>query len=161
MSLLSEEPVKSTDFSVADTEFRKARGVSMLQSIFPFWQYQSKQVVRPPGFEPGTRGWKPLVITPSLQARGPDELIASLNRFGWLKNLKASAYSIEYASKKKSWRNYNYFISSNKWPFVEDADGFNGSSHTHGGISISSILTTNVRNWDTNGFRSKSQIRHL
>ena len=40
------------------------------------------QMVRPPGFEPGTRGWKPLVITPSLQARGLGEHTLSLNRFG-------------------------------------------------------------------------------
>ncbi len=40
------------------------------------------RVVRPPGFEPGTRGWKPLVITPSLQARGLGEHTLSLNRFG-------------------------------------------------------------------------------
>ncbi len=39
-------------------------------------------MVRPPGFEPGTRGWKPLVITPSLQARGLGERMLSLNRFG-------------------------------------------------------------------------------
>ena len=40
------------------------------------------RVVRPPGFEPGTRGWKPLVITPSLQALGLAERMLSLNRFG-------------------------------------------------------------------------------
>ena len=40
------------------------------------------RVVRPPGFEPGTRGWKPLVITPSLQALGLAECMLSLNRFG-------------------------------------------------------------------------------
>ena|GEM_PF-3008363 len=40
------------------------------------------RMVRPPGFEPGTRGWKPLVITPSLQARGLGERTLSLNRFG-------------------------------------------------------------------------------
>ena len=40
------------------------------------------RVVRPPGFEPGTRGWKPLVITPSLQALVPAERMLSLNRFG-------------------------------------------------------------------------------
>ena len=47
------------------------------------------RVVRPPGFEPGTRGWKPLVITPSLQARKLSEYISSLNRFGVLNDLKS------------------------------------------------------------------------
>ena len=45
-------------------------------------------MVRPPGFEPGTRGWKPLVITPSLQALILSEYISSLNRFGVLNDLK-------------------------------------------------------------------------
>ena len=48
-------------------------------------------MVRPPGFEPGTRGWKPLVITPSLQALEPGDHIASLNRFGRLKELKSKS----------------------------------------------------------------------
>ena len=47
------------------------------------------RVVRPPGFEPGTRGWKPLVITPSLQALILSGHISSLNRFGVLNDLKS------------------------------------------------------------------------
>ena len=45
-------------------------------------------MVRPPGFEPGTRGWKPLVITPSLQALALSESMASLNGFGRLRKFK-------------------------------------------------------------------------
>ena len=61
----------------------------MLQSQSPYWRGMSKKVVRPPGFEPGTRGWKPLVITPSLQALELSGHMSSLNRFGILNDLKS------------------------------------------------------------------------
>ena len=47
------------------------------------------RVGRPPGFEPGTRGWKPLVITPSRQALTLAESMASLNGFGRLRKFKS------------------------------------------------------------------------
>ncbi len=61
----------------------------MLQSQSPYWRGMRKKVVRPPGFEPGTRGWKPLVITPSLQALELSGYMSSLNRFGILNDLKS------------------------------------------------------------------------
>lgn len=91
MSLLSDAPTAPPSCSVADTEFRKARCVSMLQSQLTNFYVMEKKMVRPPGFEPGTRGWKPLVITPSLQAPELGGRIASLNRFGLLRNLKSES----------------------------------------------------------------------
>ena len=88
MSLLSKVPA-SASCSLTDTGFREARGVSMLQSRFPILYGIGIKVVRPPGFEPGTRGWKPLVITPSLQALGLSGHMPSLNRFGELNDLKS------------------------------------------------------------------------
>ena len=61
----------------------------MLQSQFTIYSVMSRKVVRPPGFEPGTRGWKPLVITPSLQALVLSGHMSSLNRFGVLNDLKS------------------------------------------------------------------------
>ena len=61
----------------------------MLQSQFVICLVMSEKVVRPPGFEPVTRGWKPLVITPSLQALGLGGHMSSLNRFGVLNDLKS------------------------------------------------------------------------
>lgn len=68
------------------TLHRTVVGVSMLTREINGSSNQI--VVRPPGFEPGTRGWKPLVITPSLQALELGGLMTSLNRFGILNGLK-------------------------------------------------------------------------
>ncbi len=72
----------------AGTALRAALGVSMLHS-FRCEEISNGILVRPPGFEPGTRGWKPLVITPSLQALVLGGLMVSLNRFGKLNDLKS------------------------------------------------------------------------
>ena len=60
-------------------------------------------MVRPPGFEPGTRGWKPLVITPSLQALTLAESMASLNGFGRRGNSKVDALTMVHDSKAEVW----------------------------------------------------------
>ncbi len=72
-------------------------------------------MVRPPGFEPGTRGWKPLVITPSLQGG----------------NSKVDALTMGHDSKAEVWDFTCNTISANKWPFMED-----GSRVCRSGVPI-------------------------
>ena len=86
--MLIEVTAEGSTLSVDGTELRVAFGVSMLHS-FRCVETLNGILVRPPGFEPGTRGWKPLVITPSLQALGLGGHMSSLNRFGVLNDLKS------------------------------------------------------------------------
>ena len=78
-------------------------------------------LVRPPGFEPGTRGWKPLVITPSLQARTISETIDFLNRFGSWLDSKTIIKSANYENKTESRSHNDVLVLTYKWTTLENA----------------------------------------
>tara|TARA_B100002052_G_scaffold270415_1_gene270576 strand:- start:621 stop:887 length:267 start_codon:yes stop_codon:yes gene_type:complete len=76
--------------------------------------------VRPPGFEPGTRGWKPLVITPSLQARITSETIDFLNRFGGWLDSKTMIKSDIYENKAESRASNDVPVLTHKRTIMEN-----------------------------------------